>query len=448
MFQSSFVDTSTLQDLEVVPTPGRRGPTLWSLVNRTRTHAGAQALRRRLVDPSPSADRIVALQQAHRDLAADDVWRLLLDRAKLDDVEKYSSVTWQLPDTMPTLARFRRWYRQYEADVARGQRSVAGMLAAAVDLANRLLAAEASVLQGLGEELAALLDDPAAREVRVLAARPGLRAFDQIARGRTSVLPAVVQFLATVEAMWSLGAATAEHGWSYPQPSGRLRAVGLFHPFLGAGAVPNDLLLNDTTRVCFVTGPNMAGKSTFLKAVSIALLLAHAGCGVPAQSLAFPVVSAVFSSIDIRDNLGAGESFYLAEVRRIAALATVLHQQRTAVAVIDEPFRGTNVHDAAEATLAVMARLADHPSALVFVASHLGEIVPSLADHPGVALFHFEAEVTADVPHFDYRLRDGVSSQRLGMTLLRQERVLELLDPEPTTATPPGDDTVEETART
>jgi DNA mismatch repair ATPase MutS len=121
-----------------------------------------------------------------------------------------------------------------------------------------------------------------------------------------------------------------------PSPSSRFRAVGLFHPFLGGNAVPNDLHLHDKVRVCLVTGPNMAGKSTF----------------------------------------------YLAEVRRIGALATALSDHGSAVAVIDEPFRGTNVHDAAEATLAVITRLATHRSALVLVASHLAEVVPAIARDP------------------------------------------------------------------
>src|SRR5206468_6000882 len=140
------------------------------------------------------------------------------------------------------------------------------------------------------------------------------------------------------EAFWSVGVATVEHGWSYPQPSSRLRAIGLVHPFLGRNAVPNDIHLDDQVRVCFVTGPNMAGKSTFLKAVAVAVLLAHGGSGVPAAMMEFPTVGAIFSSVQIVDNVSAGESFYLAEVRRIKSLALALHEHGSAIAVIDEPF--------------------------------------------------------------------------------------------------------------
>jgi DNA mismatch repair ATPase MutS len=142
----------------------------------------------------------------------------------------------------------------------------------------------------------------------------------------------------------------------------------------------------------------------------------------------FPIARTIFSSVEIVDNLSSGESFYLAEVRRIKALAVALRAGASAIAIVDEPFRGTNVHDAAEATLAITTRLAAHRAALVFIASHVGEVVPSFADDPRIRLLHFSADLAGDRPRFDYRLRAGASAQRLGMTLLRQEQVLDLLD--------------------
>lgn len=428
-----FLDPSTLQDLDVLPVPQRRGATLWSMVNRTRTRAGGEALRQCLLEPPHTAGDILARQQAHHTLATGTTYRALLDKTDLDSVERYLASTWQHPDEMPALARFKHWYPQYLNDVGQGHRAVAGLLAAADGLRMALTNTDAPVLQAFAGELTTLLDDP---RVRVLAratdeeSPAALRSFDALARGEEAraVLTNAIRTVANIEASWSLGAITAEHGWSYPTPCRRLRVAGLVHPFLGARAVPNDLHLDDRVRVCFVTGPNMAGKSTFLKAVALAMLLAHAGCGVPAASMEFPVVTTVFSSVNVRDDVGAGESFYLAEVRRIGALATALCEHGAAVAIIDEPFRGTNVHDAAEATLATITRLANHPAALVFVASHVGEVVPAIADNPAVALLHFAADITPAQPVFDYRLREGVSTQRLGMLLLEQEGVLALLD--------------------
>jgi DNA mismatch repair protein MutS len=448
-----FLDTATLQDLEIVPTPMTRGTTLWSLVDRTRTRFGREALRQLLLVPANTAEEILALQRGHRVLAAEaSAYRTALDCAGLDDVERYLNVTWQLPDDMPGLIGVRKWYRQYREDVAHGQTRITALLAAARELHNRLALADVPLLQDLSAQIAALIETPDIRELFALATRPSsaaMRAFDQLARGRAKpLLIDLLRVIGQIEALWSLGAATREHGWSYPQPSFRLRVVGLVHPFLGPSAVPNDLHLDDRVRVCFVTGPNMAGKSTFLKAVAVAVLLAHAGCGVPATSMEFPVVGTLFSSVHITDNLNAGESFYLAEVRRIAALAIGLSNQGSAVAVVDEPFRGTNVHDAAEATLAVITRLATHPRALVFIASHIGEVVPAILNDPRIAFFHFAADVTGDQPLFSYRVRDGVSTQRLGMTLLRQEGVLDLLERSAQSSDVQPNHALEPTART
>jgi DNA mismatch repair ATPase MutS len=274
------------------------------------------------------------------------------------------------------------------------------------------------------------MDDPDTQELwRLSSSRMPLFDFDQQAREPARPnLTRIVECFGQVEALWSVGVATAEHGWTYPRLSERIRVTGLVHPFLGSNSVANDLDLEGEVRVCFVTGPNMAGKSTFLKAFAIATLLAHLGSGVPAGGMEFAPVATVFSSVQIADNLAAGESFYLAEVRRIGALATALADHGSAFAVLDEPFRGTNVQDAAEATLAVIRRLAAHPTAIVLVASHLADVVPAIRDDPRIAFLYFGADLSGDEPRFDYRLRDGVSAQRLGMTLLRQEGVLDRLE--------------------
>lgn len=437
-----FIDAASLQDLEIVPAPTVRGATLWSLINRTRSRVGREALRENLLNPPHTADEIVALQRAHQVLAGDAVaYRQMLDRVAGDDVERYLNVTWQLPRNMPSMIRFRRWYPQYLQDVARGRTLVMSLLSAVAEVRERLAQTNETILLELAGEIAATLETEAMTELRrfSLSRRSAsVVAFDQHARGaaRTSLVR-LLRCTGRVEALWSVGVATTEHGWTYPRPSSQLRAVGLYHPFLGRSAVTNDLHLDHRIRVCFITGPNMAGKSTFLKATALAVLLAHTGSGVPAASMEFVPVGTVFSSVQIVDNLTAGESFYLAEVRRMGALAAALDSHGSAVAVIDEPFRGTNVHDAAEATLAVVTRLAASRAALVLVASHLGEVVPSILGDPRIKFFYFAADVTGDRPRFDYLLRDGISEQRLGMTLLRQEGVLDHLERSAGRKTPP-----------
>ena len=428
-----FLDAGTLRDLEILPTATTRGTTVWSLIDRTKSRIGRETLRQRLAALPGCANDIIALQNAHRSVASSaSSYRTVLDRSNPDAVEEYLSVAWQLPADMGRFLWRRQWHRDYLRDVGLGQLRIRGLLIAAAQLQQFLTATDSSVLEAIGDQISALLDTSHARDLLRLSSKEtsaARRAFDQLARGRArTVVSNLVECMGKVEALWSVASATVEHGWSYPRPASRLAVRGLFHPFLGPHSVRNDLEIAQDVRVGFVTGPNMAGKTTFMKSVAVAVFLAHIGSGVPATSMEFPIVGTLFSSIDISDNLNAGESFYLAEVRRIGALATALSEHRSGLAVVDDPFRGTNVHDAAEATLAMLTRLAALPVGLVLVASHVAEVVSEIRNDPRVLLIHFSADITGEGPRFDYTLREGVSTQRLGMTLLKQERVLELLD--------------------
>ena len=436
-----LIDAATLHDLDVLTASTPRGRTLWSLVDRTRSRAGREHLRRSLTAPGHTAADIVQRQRAHQALARDlDAYGRLLDALGADAVDHYLAATWQLPSAQPALAGVGlwrpAWFKEYLRAIGDGRTGVLAALTAATTLRDRLAATDAELLLGVADTLASALASPQVGELRALAHGRSVSArmaFDGVARdtGRP-MLTAILDAIGVVDAMWSLAAVTAERGWAYPRPSSRLAVEGLCNPFLEPGSgVHNDLRLDDRTRVCVVTGPNMAGKSTFLRAIAVAVLLAHAGCGVPAASMEFAAVATIFSSVQITDDLVAGESFYLAEVRRIRALALALHEHRSMLAVLDEPFRGTNVHDATEASLGVISRLVAHPGALVFVATHLAEVATALRDDPRVQFLCFSADLAGDRPVFDYRLREGVSTQRLGMTLLRQERVLELLEPRP-----------------
>jgi DNA mismatch repair protein MutS len=433
------LDDGTLRDLDILQPPGGRGPSVWALVDRTRSRAGREHLRASLLAPSGSTAEILERQAAHRALSA-TAPRVgaCLAQVDGDGIERYLGSTWHLPGDKPAMERLAArlwappWFRQYTDYVGAGRILVLAALGGAGDVAAQLAACGAPSLIDLAATLRQHLDHPAVRALVDAASGTGSAAlvrFDQAARREAApALRALLDAVGRIEAMWSLASATVEHGWTYPSPGPALAVRGLVHPFLGAAAVPIDLGLEPVVRVCFVTGPNMAGKSTFLKALAIAMLLAHAGCGVPAAAMTFPTLQAVFSSIQIDDNLAGGESFYLAEVRRVRALAEAIGEHGAVLALIDEPFRGTNVHDAAEATLAVLSRLRQQPSALVFVASHLAELASSVAADARVRLLHFSADVEGGVVRFDYQLREGVSTQRLGMVLLEREGVLALLD--------------------
>src|ERR1700687_3137805 len=167
-----FLDAATLHDLDVLSTSPARGPTLLRVVDRTRTRAGGEQLRHRLVASAHSAESILALQQAHQVLAAEALnYRTIVDDADSDGVERYLNSTWQHPDARPGLTRFAEglwrpaWYRRYLGAGGNGQVRVVALLSAAMELRKQLSIADATVLQDIGAAIALQLDKPDAHDL-------------------------------------------------------------------------------------------------------------------------------------------------------------------------------------------------------------------------------------------------------------------------------------------
>ena len=190
----------------------------------------------------------------------------------------------------------------------------------------------------------------------------------------------------------------------------------------------NPVALNQSQRLLFLSGPNMAGKTTYLRAFATALYFAHLGVGVPAATFRFTPVDRLFTAISLSDDIHSGVSYFRAEALRARAIAEAIAAGDRVVAVLDEPFKGTNVKDAMDATLAIMDRFSAREGCLFMFSSHLIELSDKVSESTQVDRRYFEAEEGEGRLRFDYKLRSGVSSQRLGMRVLREEGVFDLLD--------------------
>ena len=207
----------------------------------------------------------------------------------------------------------------------------------------------------------------------------------------------------------------------------RVHAQGLVHPFVH-NAVANPVELSQQRRVLFLTGPNMAGKTTYLRAFATACYFAHLGMGVPASQFGFVPAQRLFSSLSLSDDLSSGISYFRAEALRVKAVAQAIVEGYRVVAIMDEPFKGTNVKDAFDASLAVLERFAAKQDCLFMFSSHLIELSEQLGITDEIDCRNFEAEEGEGRLRFDYLLRSGVSTQRLGMRVLHEEGVFDLLD--------------------
>jgi DNA mismatch repair ATPase MutS len=206
-----------------------------------------------------------------------------------------------------------------------------------------------------------------------------------------------------------------------------LHTGGLYHLLLEQ-PVPYNLEMDDKHHFVFLTGANMAGKSTFIKAVGIALFLAHTGMGVPCTQMRLSKMDGLLSNINIMDNITKGESYFYNEVQRIKSTVNRINDGRKWLILIDELFKGTNVEDAMKCSNIVIEGLLKIPNSLFILSTHLYEIGSSLKKYDNILFRYFETQVINDEFSFSYQLKEGISNDRLGYLILKKEGVVKLLE--------------------
>jgi len=241
----------------------------------------------------------------------------------------------------------------------------------------------------------------------------------------------LIDIYGRLDAWKSMAAANKHYHLATPafveQADPLLEANQLFHILLPT-PVAYDVNMKKHSNFVFLTGANMAGKSTFIKAVGIAVYLAHLGVGVPASAMKLSLFDGVLSNINVVDNISKGESYFFNEVKRIKDTILKINDHRKWLVLIDELFKGTNVLDAMKCSSAVIRGLIKIQNSLFILSTHLYEIGEELKDYPNISFKYFETAVTGDQLDFSYQLKEGISNDRLGYLILKREKVVELLD--------------------
>jgi DNA mismatch repair protein MutS len=172
-------------------------------------------------------------------------------------------------------------------------------------------------------------------------------------------------------------------------------------------AVSYDVQMDPHSNFFFLTGANMAGKSTFIKSVGSALFLAHLGMGVPADQMKVSLFDGILSNINVVDNLVKGESYFFNEVKRKRNTIIQISDGRKWLVLIDELFKGTNVQDAMKCSSTVVKGLIKIKSSLFILSTHLYEIGEELKQYPNISFKYFETNIRNGQLEFPYQLRDG-----------------------------------------
>jgi DNA mismatch repair ATPase MutS len=151
--------------------------------------------------------------------------------------------------------------------------------------------------------------------------------------------------------------------------------------------------------------------------------------GVPAASMRISFLEGIITNMQVADNIFLGESYFFAEVQRMKLTAEKLSKSRFHLVLMDELFKGTNVHDAYECSLAVIEGLLQQTQNLMALSTHLNELSESLHDSPKVFFRYCNTNISAaDTYTFTYELKEGVSRDRVGYLVLKKEGVLDLLN--------------------
>ncbi len=244
---------------------------------------------------------------------------------------------------------------------------------------------------------------------------------------RAACGPHVAGWLAAageLEALCALGGYAGEHpGHPFPtmvEGPPQLDGRALGHPLLLASrCVPNDVRLGrEAPHVLVVSGSNMSGKSTLLRTVGLAAVLAQAGAPVPADALTLTPL-AVGASIRLQDSLQDGTSRFYTEVTRVKQLVDLGSGAPALLFLLDELFHGTNSHDRRIGSEAVVRGLLDR-GAIGLVTTH-DLAIAAVADglESRAANVHFEDQLRDGKMTFDYRVRPGVVAKSNALELMR-----------------------------
>ena len=240
----------------------------------------------------------------------------------------------------------------------------------------------------------------------------------------------LLEYYYELDAYYSMAMASKNYHFVFPRwlenDTPIFEVTAAIHPLV-TNAVDNKLSLSHQSNLLFLTGANMAGKSTFIKTIGIVLYLAHIGIGVPAKKLELTLFDGLITNLTIADNIMKGESYFFNEVQRIKNTIEKIIDGKNYFVLIDELFKGTNIQDAMKCSTAVIEGLQNLRNSLFIISTHLYEISDGLKGFSNIQFSYFETAVQEKELIFHYQLKEGVSQDRLGYLILEREGVVNLL---------------------
>ena len=224
--------------------------------------------------------------------------------------------------------------------------------------------------------------------------------------------------LAQLDALGCFSMLAARHGWTRPLFVAEtvLELEAGRHPVVEAQVehfIPNDTKLSPARRFLLITGPNMGGKSTYMRQVALITLLAHVGSFVPARAARMGPIDQIFTRIGAADDLAGGRSTFMVEMTESA---NILHNATAhSLVLMDEVGRGTSTFDGLALAWAIARHLLERNRALALFATHYFEMTRVALEYKEAANVHLDAVEHKDTIVFLHAVEEGPASQSYGL---------------------------------
>lgn len=411
-------------------------------LNFTKTVGGKEWLRRFFMEPHHDLKRIIGVQNIIKTLLNHiDDWPKEITNGTVIMMDKFLDYNLDpVPQHLTTVSSFTykllhsqdysmvKFSVKHFSDFFRGLKKILVLLQEA-DLPANLSFYIDRIKKIMQEEPLRQLSNTS--ETESFSAQQNLYYAYFLRRDYKSDILELIDIFSRLEAWYSMAMAVKTFDLEFPefieQEDPYLRAEGLYHVML-QNPTAYDLVLEPNQNFLFLTGANMAGKSTLIKAVGSAVFLAHIGMAVPAKDMKLSLFDGLLTNINVADNIAKGESYFFNEVQRIKNTIYKINDGKKWLVLIDELFKGTNVQDAMKCSLAVIKGLIKIKNSLFILSTHLYEIGGELKQYPNISFKYFETNVTDDQLEFSYQLKEGISNDRIGYVILRREKVVEMLE--------------------
>jgi DNA mismatch repair ATPase MutS len=435
-----YADLQTLADLEMAERPDG-APSVAGLFDKPRSAGGKTRLRALISEPMCSGHEIRAVQGALKYILSNlGPCNACIEEAGSDRVERYLTSRIAIPaKRSPLLARATAVWTsiKYPECISLAQEGIAasrllvkacktwGTWAKVNDAPPRLHEIAAAMCRA-AEQLGPVLDSTEG------APSSGILERDRRLRSECDdVIGALLHGLYDLDALIAMAETGQKRNWVFPEilpePGGAVLALrALTHPLLKA-PIANDFSLGPDAPLALITGPNMAGKTTFMKSIGLSVYLAQLGMQVPAASMQLRPFERVITSMGATDTVASGCSYFLSELRRLQVAVSALEDRRRCLLLFDEVLRGTNSEDALEASVLVARAFASCENSVAVISSHAVDLVAVLAGAPAIGFYHFSVHEGSDGLAYDYDLRPGSYTGRMAMALIAQEGLLAAL---------------------